>query len=257
MGWTIVGTGRLGSALRHWFADSGAPAEIVPHAGVAAWRRRLPQSPPGSLLLAVPDDALAPLARQLAAARRDWRGWRILHTSGALDSSVLAPLRRGGAAAGSLHPMMTFPPPGRRAPVSKGIVFSYEGDAAARRAAAGLIRRWQGLPLPLAPGLKTAYHLAATLVGPGAVVEMAAAETVLRRAGLRGPQLARARQGLRQLLAATATNLQQGLPAAWTGPWARGDRQTITRHRRQLPTPALRRLYHALLAAARADPELN
>ncbi|MGN6593252.1 MAG: DUF2520 domain-containing protein [Terriglobales bacterium] len=205
----------------------------------------------------MPDDALAPLARQLAAPREEWSGWRILHTSGGLDSSVLEPLRCRGAATGSLHPMMTFPRPGRPAPASAGIVFSFEGDPAARRAAAALIRLWRGRPLPLPPGVKTAYHLAATLVGPGAVVEMAAAEAVLRAAGLGGAQLDRARQGLRQLLAATAKNLDQGVAAAWTGPWARGDRQTIARHQRWLPTPELRRLYRALRAAARADQGLS
>ncbi|HEY8056246.1 MAG TPA: Rossmann-like and DUF2520 domain-containing protein [Terriglobales bacterium] len=255
--WTIIGSGRLGSALRQWLGPIGVPATVVRHAGVAAWRRGLRSAAPGGLLLAVPDDALAGLGRDLAAARPEWRGWRVLHTSGGLDSSVLAPLQRRGAAVGSLHPMMTFPRAGRPAPAPEGIVFSYEGDPGARRAAAALIRDWRGLPLPLAPGVKTAYHLAATLVGPGAVVEMAAAETVLRRAGLRGAQLARARQGLRRLLGATAANLEDGLLAAWTGPWARGDRQTVARHLRQVPTPELRRLYRALLASARADEDLS
>ncbi|MGH9468342.1 MAG: DUF2520 domain-containing protein [Terriglobales bacterium] len=248
--WTILGTGRVGTALVPWLRAAGAPpAAAVGRRRLNVWLGQLPESGPAGILIAVPDDALPELARRLARARKDWRGWCVLHTSGTRTSAVLAPLARRGAAAGSLHPMMTFT---RRAPSPRGVICSIEGDTAATRTARRLVRAWGGVALALDGEAKAAYHLAATLVGPGAVVEAAAAEAILREAGFSGARLRCARQGLLQLLRATAVNLERGSAAAWTGPWARGDRATIRSQRQRLSTPALRRLYDGLTAAAQA-----
>lgn len=262
-----MGAGRLGAALCAWLTEAGLPPQAlvsrrrpralgrrfrIPALALEAWQASLAVLPPGNIILAVPDDALAALARHLASARPDWRGWCVMHTSGARASAVLASLRRRGAAVASLHPMMTFPK-GRGGSSPAGVVFSLEGDAKACREAQALVRRWRGLLLRLSPKSKATYHLAATLVGPGAVVTMAAAQSLLRASGLRGEQLARASAGLRTLLAATAANLAGGAAAAWTGPWARGDAETFHLHLRLLHSPELQRLY---LALAEAGAEL-
>ncbi len=249
MDWIVIGTGRLGSALQHWLTNAGTPMRAaVSHAKLAAWLKRLPHEPPAVLFLAVPDDVLPALARRLAAARRNWRGWCVLHGSGTRPASVLAPLARRSASIASLHPMMTLT---RRTPSPRDVVFSTEGDPVAARAARAQIRRWAGQELPLTPQAKAAYHLAATLVGPGAVVNFAAAEAILTHAGLSGPRLRTARAGLVQLLRATAANLEQATATAWTGPWARGDRTTIALQRQQMPSQALQKLYDGLTAASK------
>lgn len=222
-----------------------------------AWRwddflLHLPALPPALVLLALPDDALAAAAGAMAAALPSARGWTVIHTSGARGAAVLAPLHRRGAAVGAMHPMMTFARPQlhRSPPSPAGVVFSLEGDAAACRRAAALVAAWRGLPLPLSAAAKTLYHLAATLVGPGTVVEMAVAEALLRQAGLSGRRLSHARAGLQTLLQATVSNLDPKAPpgpAAWTGPWARGDAETVALHWRRLSAPAWRRLYAALM----------
>ncbi len=91
------------------------------------------------ILLATPDDVLEQVAARLA--RIGWQSVQrkcVLHTSGALDSSVLTPLARLGAATGSLHPMQTFT--GREVPKLKGVIFAVEGDPAARRVAQRIAR---------------------------------------------------------------------------------------------------------------------
>ena len=69
------------------------------------------------------DDALAETAK-LLARKPGWRGKIMFHSSGALSSDVLAPLKRKGASTASLHPMMTFVPGAtprmRRRPVCRG-----------------------------------------------------------------------------------------------------------------------------------------
>lgn len=248
MDWIVVGTGRLGSALVQWLHGARTPLRAaVSHAQLAAWLKRLPREQPAVLFLAAPDDALPALARRLAAARSDWRGWCVLHGSGTRAASVLDPLARRGASIASIHPMMTIT---RRTPSPCGVVFSIEGDPVAIRTARAQIRQWGGQALLLTPQAKAAYHLAATLVGPGAVVNFAAAEAILIRARLSGSRLRTARTGLVQLLRATAANLEQGTTTAWTGPWARGDRATIALQYRRMPTKALRNLYVGLTAAS-------
>src|ERR1700690_2905821 len=86
------------------------------------------------ILLSTPDGALATVARELAAiATKMTHNKIILHTSGALDHRVLAPLARRGASTGSMHPMQTFS--GRNPPRLERVIFSIEGSPAARRTA--------------------------------------------------------------------------------------------------------------------------
>lgn len=276
----LIGTGRLAAAFAAWLRAPG-PAKTAPRLGTLVSRdprraRRLarrwgarqgvalaayaPASP--VILLAVPDDALAPLAAGLArhraaaaAGRRRsrWPGKIVLHASGLHPASVLAPLRRQGAAIGSVHPLMTFGA-GRPVPSPRDLVFALEGQPAAVRAARQLVHGWGGRALALRAREKPLYHLAATWASPLVAANFAIAAALLRRAGLRGSRLAAARAGLARLLAQTAANLSAAAPAgdlssAWTGPIARGDRQTI---RRQLAAAGdWAPLYRAMIRAAR------
>ena len=259
---TVLGTGRMGSSLCRWIAASHLPLAVIVTRSLARARRlqretgaaevaRLDAWKPtaGILLLAVPDDAIAATAQRLARVAADWQHITVLHTSGAQSSETLAELRNCGAAVGSMHPLMTFP---RNAAISpEGLVFALEGDARAVRAARQLVRHWRGRALQLDADQKAAWHLAATLACPLSVVPYAAALHVLRQAGLTPSALRSAQRGLLRLLQQTTGNLAAGLEAAWTGPFARGDRHTIRTHQEVLePSPALAEYYRAAAAAA-------
>lgn len=182
-------------------------------------------------LLAVPDDALPSVARQLAEfGGNAWRGKIILHTSGALDRAVLAPLARRGAATGSLHPMQTFS--GRGTPRLDGVIFAVEGDTRARRAARDIARRLGGVPLPVAGPAKPAYHAAGVLAAGHALALVEAAVQTLIHIGFSR------RHALQTLLPLTRQMLDNferlGPQAAWTGPVARGDYATVAKHLRAL-----------------------
>lgn len=289
----LIGTGRLAAAFAAWVGQRRpplprsprarplGPVKTAPRLGTLVSRdprraRRLarrwgagqgvalaayrPAAP--VILLAVPDDALAPLAAALArraaganAGRSPWQGKIVLHASGLQPASALAPLRRRGAAIGSLHPLMTFGA-GRPAPPPGDLVFAVEGQPAAVRAARQLVAHWGGRVLALHAAEKPLYHLAATWASPLVAVNIAIAAAMLQRAGLRGRRLAVARIGLARLLTQTAANLAAAAPAgglasAWTGPIARDDRQTI---RRQLAAAGeWAPLYRAMIRAARRE----
>ena len=92
----------------------------------------------GLIWITVPDDAIAAVATELAA-QQEWSGRTVFHSSGALTSDALQPLRAKGARVASVHPGMTFV--ARSVPSLKGVPFGIEGDAAALRLARRVIGR--------------------------------------------------------------------------------------------------------------------
>jgi len=201
----------------------------------------------GLVWLAVSDDAIAACARALAR-RGSWEGKLALHSSGALGSDLLTPLRRQGATVASLHPLMTFAR--GPAPSLKGIPFAVEGDAAAVRGARRIARDLGGSAFLIRKCDKPLYHAWGSFASPLLLATLALAERVAHRAGI--PQPARAAQAiLRQTL---KNYLESGAAAAFTGPIARGDLLTVRKHLQALrAVPEARAAYRALARAALRD----
>jgi len=178
-------------------------------------------------LITTVDSAIAGVGARLARmGREEWRGKVVLHTSGALDRSVLSPLARCGAATGSLHPLQTF---GARAlPELEGIVFALEGSPAALRVARRMVRELGGVPAQLDGRDKPAYHAAGALVAGHVLAVMETATRILMGAGFTRRQAGRA---LLPLVRQTLLNFERlGPAAAWTGPVSRKDYATVARH---------------------------
>lgn len=189
------------------------------------------------ILITTPDDALAGVARMLAeVGGNKVRGKVVLHTSGTLDRTVLAPLAGRGAATGSLHPMQTFSGnvSAKHGPKLKGVVFAIEGDPKARRVARGIARSLGGLPVIIDGRDKPAYHATAVLVAGSGFALIEAASQMLMDIGF---TRSGAMQTLIPLTRQMLDNVERiGARAAWTGPISRGDFAIVARH-----TKALRR----------------
>lgn len=183
------------------------------------------------LLLTTGDSVLARLSEEIAlVAGGSLKGKVVLHTSGALDSSVLRPLARLGAATGSLHPMQTFT--GKEMPNLTDVVFGIEGNTAARRVAGEIARELGGQPVVIDPKAKAAYHAAGTLAAGHVLAVMEAATQILIRAGFTR------KRALKALLPLTRQMLDNfeavGPRAAWTGPLARKDYAIVSAHAKAL-----------------------
>lgn len=183
------------------------------------------------VLLTTPDDVLAGVARALAnVAGRECRGKVILHTSGALDRSVLDPLARLGASTGSLHPMQTFS--GRNVPKLEGVTFAVEGDAKALRAAKQIARSLGGAPVAIASADKPVYHATAVLAAGSGFALIEAAVQMLVKIGF---TRRRAFETLLPLTRQMLDNVERlGPRAAWTGPLSRRDYTVVAKHVRAL-----------------------
>jgi predicted short-subunit dehydrogenase-like oxidoreductase (DUF2520 family) len=200
------------------------------------------------LLLAVPDDAVTSVARQIAAVGAIGKRHTVLHVSGVLGEEALAPLADSGAALGSLHPYQTLAPPVEKAVERMaGAVAGVSGSDDAVGVASDLARSAGLTPVRVAAEQKPLYHAAAVFASNYLVALEGVAERLLVEAGM---STADARRALGPLMAAALDNVRSvGPKAALTGPVARGDAETIRRHLATLP-PEAATLYRELARAA-------
>lgn len=200
--------------------------------------------------LAVSDSAIRGCARQLAVTR-DWKGKVVLHSSGALSSDELDPLRRRGASVAAAHPMMSFV---GDVPDLRGLAWSVEGDARAVRTASAIIGGLGGRAFKIDKRSKPLYHAFGAFLSPLLVVHLEAAAELAREAGLSRKATARfmgpiVRRTLDNLLEHSAR--KNGAGKAFSGPLVRGDVGTIERHLKALRgLTGPEQLYRALVTAA-------
>ncbi|MGA2371155.1 MAG: Rossmann-like and DUF2520 domain-containing protein [Candidatus Korobacteraceae bacterium] len=259
---SIVGPGNLGIALALTLAPAGyevrflaARGKSVGNVHVRALSRRLKarvveigkqQLDTEIVWITVPDDAIAGVARVLAQSQ-DWKGKIVLHSSGAVTSDELFPLRDKGARVASVHPMMTFV---RGAvPEMEGVAFAVEGDAAAVRAAISIVEELGGDAFVIKKQNKVLYHVFGSFASPLVIALMASLEEVAQAAGIRKTDI---RPMMAPLLWQTLRNyLKHDAASAFSGPLIRGDVATVSKHLAELKKlPEAKAVYVALASAA-------
>lgn len=248
----LIGAGRVGAILSAALAAAGhrivaasgtrvparpgaAPA-AVSTASLARIKRLLPgarvlgaEDVPREVdlvLFAVPDDALAPLVRQLAEGARVRPGQVVAHVSGAHGLGVLEPARAAGADVVALHPAMTFT--GHAADLDRlaeGISFGVTAPAHLKAFATRIVADLGGSVEWIDEQARPLYHAALAHGANHLVTLTNEALDRLRDAGVQHPELV-----LGPLLRAALENTLAHGDAALTGPVARGDAGTIARH---------------------------
>lgn len=232
----VVGAGRLARALLRTLP--GRIALVVPRATTKvdavlrelagerlASMADLATAPVGVVWLAVSDDAIATVASAMATLRDSWEGVHVLHSSGALPTSLLDPLAARGAITVALHPNAAFT--GDDA-VPTGLVWSVASDDPDASTFA------RTLLAPVAPRLiaieddaRALYHAAASTASNYSVTLFAVAQELYRRAGM--PEMM-ARSVVEQFMIGSARRCSElGPREALTGPIARGDEDVVDR----------------------------
>jgi len=259
---SIVGAGNLGTALALTLPPAGYPVKFVASRGkrlarpdtkrlarrVKARLVELGKEPLDSSLIwiTVPDDAIADTALRLADTQ-DWRGRTVFHSSGALTSDALAPLRSRGAKVASVHPSMTFVR--GIVPQMSGVAFSIEGDPGATRIAKRIVADLDGTSYAIKKRNKVLYHAFGSFASPLVIALMTSLEDVAQAAGIKSASI---KSIMVPLLQQTLRNyLQRDAASAFSGPVARGDVATVRRHLEELKVvPQAREVYVALTKAA-------
>lgn len=251
----IVGAGRAGAGLAvaltragyrvrlHGRSPIDLPAAIdFGYGGKPHWLGDV-----DALILAVPDDTLGELARELACDSRIAAVPVVLHLSGVLDSSILEPIAECGCAVGSLHPLQSLSDSETAAERLRGAAVAIEGDPQATQLAGELAAALEMTPLRVNSDAKPLYHAAAVFASNYLVVVAATAQRLLERAGVSSEA---ARAALVPIIRGTIENIvRAGAAGALTGPVARGDSATVRKHLDVLP-PDEAALYRALGSAA-------
>jgi len=259
----IVGAGAVGTALGVALSRGGWPIHAVASRDPGRRERfrslvevsRVFADPEPILdeveliILAVPDDSIAPLAASL----RMYSGQAMVHTSGALGAEVLAPAMAAGTQIGAFHPLVAFADTERAVLALHGATVAIEGDDQLAGMLADMAEAVGATAVRLAEGSKAAYHAAAVLAAGGFVALLDAIAELGRVAGL---DEAGSLTVYGPLIEGTLGNARAlGIRAALTGPMTRGDVGTLVAHLATLRAhaPGVLELY---VAAARREIEL-
>lgn len=248
LGVGVVGAGRVGAVLGSALRGAGHP--VVGASAVSQEsRERASTLLPGVpvlevpevvrraelVLLAVPDDALAPLVHGLAGTGAWQPGQIVVHTSGRFGTGVLAPARAAGVIPLALHPAMTFT--GTSLDLSRlvGCAFAVTAPAPVLPIGQALVVEIGGEPVVVGEDARPLYHAGLAHGANHLVVLVAQAAQALRAAGVGEPG-----RVLRPLLEAALDGALRaedaagdggaGAISALTGPVRRGDAGTVADH---------------------------
>jgi predicted short-subunit dehydrogenase-like oxidoreductase (DUF2520 family) len=268
----IVGAGRLATVLAPALRDAGYRiTEVVARDGsqsravartlarkVGARAVTASTATLGAelLWLCVPDreirGAAGELAARIAGLKSEGSPSTIrfaFHSSGALVSRELESLRKLGVAVAAVHPLMTFVPASR--PTLEGVPFALEGDSAATKLAAKIVGDLGGEQFSVPGRRKVAYHAWATMLSPLLLAYLVTLEDAARSAGLRREE---ARRLSLPIIRQTLDNYYRlGPQHSFSGPFIRGDVETVAKHLGLLKkSSTTRAVYNALGRAALA-----
>lgn len=230
----VVGPGRAGGALSFALAQVGWTVLESIHHGEpvvdAAQDVDL-------LIIATPDAAIAEVASSIAPSETTI----IAHLSGALGLGVLNPHPQRAA----LHPLTSMPTVEVGAQrLRSGAWFAVDANTEEARAcvqsvATALGGRW----FLVDDENRAAYHAAAAIASNHVVALLGSVERIASSVGV-------PIEAYLELVRASIDNIEDlGVAAALTGPVARGDWDTVARHRNAID-PSELALYDALVAAA-------
>ncbi len=272
MKFNIIGAGNLGKNLafalqRHGVGELGAicnrnlqsalAATAAVGAGLAVGQ--LAELVPAQLtFITTPDDVIASVVTTLVSEKILSAGSTVVHCSGALSSEVLMPLQDSGCYIASMHPLKAFRAHSLDEDIFQGCDCVVEGDALALELLTPLLTRLGANVMLIAPANKSLYHAAAVMASNYLVTLAGCAVNLLEEAGFSDQQ---ALQMTRRLMQSSLDNVQKNtrVEDALTGPLARGDAATISRHLQVIRDHDIHELYRvaglATLALASHDSE--
>ena len=255
----IIGAGRLGRSLARALCEVGGivaavhdidrrrARSCVALCGSQTRASSLSELPADLTLifLTVPDDAVSECAAALAQLPLS-EDCVVAHTSGALPSDALDPLRGRTRLLASLHPVQTFSGAGNDWKRLFDIYFGFEGYRPVLTRLRPLVKKMGGEVFIIPKRHKGMYHIGCVFASNFLVSVLSAATEVLQVVGFDQEQAIRIFEPLSQ---ATLDNVKRhGTAGAATGPITRGDLGTVSHHLSDLNrcSPQLLALYRTL-----------
>lgn len=238
LGIGIISAGKVGATLGNALRGQGH-AIIGAYAASEDSQERLATLLPGVpalevteiveraelVLLAVPDDELAPLVAGLAKLSAWQAGQIVIHTAGRYGAEVLAPARALGALCLAIHPAMTFTGTSLDIARLRGCPFAVTAPASLQPIGQALVAEIGGEPVIVAEADRTAYHMALSHGANHSVTLISQSLQILEKIGIDNPG-----EYLRPLMQAAVEEALQSGDALLTGPISRGDTGSVAAH---------------------------
>ncbi len=234
----IIGAGTVGTSLAVRLSQKGYRIEAVSSRSRSSALRLVQAVGSGQVydssqgvadnadfvFITTPDDAIPVVANEV-----HWHaGQYVVHCSGADSLDVLEAARLCGAHAGSFHPLQTFAGIQKAIENLPGSAFALEAENPLLEILKEMALALEGHWIKLGAGDKAAYHTAAVMSCNYLVTLVKLASDLWGSFGIPREE---AIQALLPLLKGTINNIENlGVPAALTGPIARGDIGTIQIH---------------------------
>lgn len=242
----IIGAGRLGSSLARALCEAGCSVDAIADkiesraktcaaiCGLSTVGCTSNDLPPDLtlLILAVPDDDIPDVVSELKESLTVSPQTIIVHTSGALESDVLAPLKEKTNMLASMHPVQTFSSSSDDWQRLFGIYYGIEGHYRAIPRLRRVIARLKGKVFLVPKKKKALYHLGCVFSSNILIAVQEATIQIMEQTGITDKE---AVELLKPLVLATFENVQKnGTVKALTGPISRGDLGTIVHHIEEL-----------------------
>ncbi|MBW2038732.1 MAG: DUF2520 domain-containing protein [Deltaproteobacteria bacterium] len=221
-GYSIVGIAsrrqesaqRAASLLESGVRATTTPEEIVPDADM--------------VFITTSDSAIQEVCEGIASKEGFRPEQIVVHTSGALPSTILRRAKERGALIASVHPLQSFADVEEAVKIIPSSIFCLEGDREAIPPLMELVKTLGGRPLSIDTRHKPLYHAAAVVASNFLVTLAYLSYKFFEAIGISQDDASHA---LLPLIKGTVNNIEKlGPVKALTGPIARGDTNVVRGH---------------------------
>lgn len=256
---SIIGAGRLGTSLGFALLKKGykiGAFSCQKTSSLNESQKILKQGYPSTdniitaekgdiVILAVPDDKINEVIKELDGSKLLWSKKFVFHCSGLLSSKILDPLKNKGAFTASVHPIFSFSQKKIDPKLFKGIYFGLEGNQKAISASKEIIQDLEGQAIIIKAKDKPLYHTACSIASNYLIVLLDTALELMKKMNLKEEL---ALQALLPLMQGTLHNVKKFKTSqALTGPLMRSDKKSVESHLDSLKAfPSICEIYKRL-----------
>lgn len=180
------------------------------------------------IFITTPDDMIENICNSLVEKKLLTKNHIICHMSGALSSQILNSANKIGCATYSLHPLQAFADIPKASQKLKNTFFSLEGSSEKMAVMQKILKQMGNKYFVIKSADKVLYHSAACVFSNYLVSLLNLGLELMDTAGIKKEE---SLQAVMPLILGTLDNVTSFSPKkALTGPLARGDIKTLTKH---------------------------
>lgn len=188
------------------------------------------------------DDSIQEVVAKLLQSSTIRSNEIIVHCSGALNSSILSPLKAAGCSIASFHPLKAFKEGYLSMSAFDQVDCILEGDPLACQQLTALFNPLNANVMTIQTERKAAYHAGACIASNYLITLASLAQELFLHAMIPSHQT---KEMICRLMLGNINNMENAktIGQALTGPLARGDVETISLHLQSIENPDILKLY--------------